>query len=870
MKKLLPTTLSIYSNGTKRTVADLIGRMKADKSDISNLLSSLRQLSNNASYNYPTISPLNTLSSEVFVDAFRDATIRMSRHFNAANATQRMLSSMVDILFAEIEKNENELDQLESFIDNYEFIAGKDDSFNSNYIEKFNNNLNDYTNDNPELIFYDRDGSKLTDSDIGFIDSANGYLRFGNSIQSIDVSRRIDTFKYKIVSNCQNYITTQTDSFNLFNDVKQDAWTVTVKSPTILDSSLSDYSNYLYNEALAARGAKFVLEIPFKSATEINSIKISPNQSNGLQLLQVIVISSNSTNANNNQINSQTFEQRVMSKPLMINSTVHVCFEKKFVNKIILIFNQSNYVRTTSRPLSSEINSKLLDNILSENNKNKFSYFSKFQDVVYWFYNMKNTVKGIKTSQNSLEAYYSCNVPESIDTIVKDKYTIIDKNNSLEFEDIGFNTRISIISRLAYGMLSTIAGTDNIYDPSIFIDSTAINPNKVSTGSLAMPAVKNSNIISDKSNLFNESTIHVASKEDVLRDIETKEAVNLYEYSFSLRSIDFGLSKQNSNKAFFVSKKIINNNHPAAVKAKILPAKNLLNEEVSAYDIPSLFSYEISISNKQDPKNDIDWTPISNYGDSSISTEVVFFNANKKSRLRFWAKNNTVKLYKNGMLVQPINYSFSAATNELQIVNLDIDPNSIYVVEYDLDFIGKTPDIIDLANSNLFMNLVRPYSDKYGRGQTFSSTTTDNSIILDQIPFINKSYIPYATYSPSLGTIFSQTAANYSPVKVKLSNGTFAINLTNYTDLNYTINFSNFSGVAFRHVGNRLVFNVALNETFQVYYDYIPNNLRYKIVIRKNIPEINSDYAIDAVILKMKSLNYDPFFDKITKIKINN
>lgn len=870
MKKLLPTTLSIYSNGTKRTVADLIGRMKADKSDISNLISSLRQLSNNASYNYPSISPLNTLSSEVFVDAFRDATTRISRHFNAANATQRVLSSMVDILFAEIEKNETELDQLESFIDNYEFMAGKDDSFNANYVEKFNNNLNDYTNDNPELIFYDRDGSRLTDLDAGFMDSANGYLRFGNSIESIDVSRRIDTSKYKIASNCQNYITTQTDSFNLFNDVKQDAWTVTVKSPTILSSSLSDYSNYLYNEALAMRGAKFVLEVPFKSATEINSIKISPNQSNGLQLLQVVVVSSNSTNANNNQINDQIFEQKVMTKPLLINSTVHVSFEKKFVNKIILIFNQSNYIRTTSRPLSSEINSKLLDNILYENNKNKFSYFSKFQDVIYWFYNIRNTVKGIKTSSNSLESYYSCNIPESIDTIIKDRYTIIDKNNSLEFEDIGFNTRISIISRLAYGMLATIAGTDHMYDASVFIDSTASNPNKVSTNFSAIPPVKNSNIISDKSNLFNESTIHVASKEDVLKDIETKEAVNLYEYSFSLRSIDFGLSKQNSNKTFFVSKKIINNNHPAAVKVKILPAKNLLNEEATAYDVQSLFSYEISISNKQDPKNDLDWTPISNYGDSSIVTEVAFFNADKKSKLRFWAKNNTVKLYKNGMLIQPRNYSFNTATNELQILNLDIDPSSIYVVEYDLDFIGKTPDVIDLTNSNLFTDLVRPYSDKYGRGQTFLNTTTDNSITLEQSPFINKSYIPYATYSPFLGTTFVQSAANYSPVKVKLANGIFATNLTNYTDLNYSVNFSNFSGVAFKHVGNRIVFNVALNERFQVYYDYIPNNLRYKIVIRKNIPEINSDYAIDTFILKMKSLNYDPFFDKITKIKINN
>ena len=44
---------------------------------------------------------------------------------------------MIDIFFSEIEKVEKDLDTLQIFIDNYEFIAGKDDLYNSNYIEKF-------------------------------------------------------------------------------------------------------------------------------------------------------------------------------------------------------------------------------------------------------------------------------------------------------------------------------------------------------------------------------------------------------------------------------------------------------------------------------------------------------------------------------------------------------------------------------------------------------------------------------------------------------------------------------------------------------------------------------------------------------------
>jgi len=870
MKKLLPNTISTFSHSSRKTIQSLIGEMKADKVDINSLISKMSSLKNSAEYNYPSISPLSTLDAEAFVDIFRDASIKIIRFFNAANAMSIMLSSMMDVMFDQIEKNEIELDQIEAFIENYEFLSGKDDTFNYNYIEKFSNDLDNYRYDDPTLSFKDKDGSNITMQDMGIVDSGTGYFKFGNFIDDINFDRNINKTNFKLTSNCQSYITTESSIYNLFNDSKQDSWTVTVKSPSILNSGISDYENYLYNEALSLRGAKFAVEIPLNVAIEMNSIKISPNESNGLQLVQVVIFSGNSTNSNNNRNNSSVFQQKILNKPIIINSTIEVTFEKRFVQKVILIFNQANYIRTSTKPIKSELNSKLLDAVLKENTKNNYSYFSKFQDIVYWFFTMRSSIKGITTTRQSIDNYYSCSVPDNLDNIIPRKYTTIDSGVNLNIEDIGHLNRMSVLSRLAYGLLSSYTGNEDLYDSSVFIDSRGGNRNTVSFDSSGIVPSKNSEIYSNnlKSNI--KPNIYITSKEDIIKDIEVKEQLNMYEYAFSLRSIHFCKTTQQSNKAVFVSKKIATNNQPVGIKAKVIESTKVENLEASAYDISSLFSYELSVSNKDIPTNDLDWLPISNWSDEAIDSEVLFFDIEKKARLRHWAKNNTIIIYKNGFVLDAKNYRYNNVDNTIQVLQGDIDPDAIYCAKYDLDFVGKSPDYIDLSNATTLASIVKPYSDKYGRGQSFTNTSQNNSVRLNYTPYINQAYISSSTYSPIVGTNFSSSNINYSPVKVRLSNGTFAVNLTNYTNLNYSVNLNLVPNVAFKHVGNEIIFNTPLNEKFEVYYDYIPNNLRFKLVIRKNIPNITSDYGIDSVIFKMKSINYDPFFDKITRIRLNN
>jgi hypothetical protein len=323
---------------------------------------------------------------------------------------------------------------------------------------------------------------------------------------------------------------------------------------------------------------------------------------------------------------------------------------------------------------------------------------------------------------------------------------------------------------------------------------------------------------------------------------------------------------ENSTKAVYVSRKIPVDGQILAVKAKVNSGLNSVDVSRADKDLTVLASYELSVSNKSVPNQEEDWIPVAPHGLEYIDSEVLFINStNNKAEIRFHAIPDSILIYKDGMLITrgTANYSYNTQLKTITLSDNIYSPNSLFVVSYKLDYSNYTPNEIDFIKRNIYIESIKSYTSSDGPGERFLQTDRNSYVKLSYTPYINKLAASSAVYNSIGGTSFVGNFSGYSPVKIQLSDGSYAVNLTNYTTASQKVNFYNTNNTLFIHNGNGIVFNRNINTPFRVYYQYTPNDLRFRLILRKNFLDTNDPISIDSVILKMKTLNYDPYYDKI-------
>ena len=862
MINYLPETINQYSSSTRTTVASLIRQMKIGKSDLSTLVSRVSNTVVDQNFSAANIPMFSVLSKEIMIDSFRNIFLRIQNFYSAANASGIALSSMIDVFSSEIEKAEDDLSKLELFIDNYEFISGKDDLYNSNYIEKFDSFSNDYKFDNLIINIPDRDGMSFVENGNCFIDGKSGVLKIGKTQNSKNIIKNIKSIKLK--NNYSNYITTKTDFENLFNENFSDSWTVTIKSPAILNAQVEEYKSFMDYDYSNIYGAITVAEVELDQSVSIDTIRVNPNSSNNFQLLQIVIYTDNPRQANNNNPSENYY--KLLDKPSLVNGTTDVKFDKRNVNKIIFIFNQSNYVRVNKVPIGSETNAKVLDLFVKSVIEDRKSRFSKYQDIVFWFFKRKNTIAGVSKNNYPNTDYYAYRFPQEFDSYLSNLNQQIKDFNTLVIEDRNIYTNTPMFVNLMNSMLDSFSGRLNLFNNEKFIERVSANG---SGNSLSDPSFIKSNTSNGLAN-YNMQAMAVSIDNTQYTNTTyalTQESENSYEYSFSLSSIELiETITQNATKAAYVSRRIPVDGQILAVKAKVNTAANSVDVSRADKDLKTLASYELSVSNKPVPNQEIDWIPLAPYGSEYVDSEVLFVNANdRKAQIRFNAIPDSITLYKDGTIVSrgTANYSYSLQNKTISLSNSIYSPNSLFVVSYKLDYSNYTPNELDFIKRNIYIESVKSYSSIDGPGELFPQTDNNSYVKLSYTPYINKAAVSSAVYNSIGGTSFVGNFGGYSPVKVQLSDGSFPINLTNYTQNDQNITFYNTNNVLFIHTGNGIVFNRNINTPFRVYYQYTPNDLRFRIILRKNFLDTNDPISIDSVIIKMKTLNYDPYYDKI-------
>ena len=871
----LPDTIQTFSNQSRKTVSYLIQNIKADKAQIGSLVANIRDFDFQANYSPALAMRYSPMNVEGVIEFFRDSSLRVGQFFSASSSISNVLNSMISIFSSEIEKVEKDIKFLENFVDNYQFIAGEDDLFNFNYIENFDNDLNSHLNDDNTLRLYDKDNVEFFENGNFYIDSTLSKISTSAGKTFINILDNYSVNSYITNYNKEQFTSTDTGFDGCMNESQLDSWSVTVKSPYALSSQLPNIEKDISYDISSIRGAQSKVELVVNAPVESDFVRIMPNDSSGLQVLQVIVQGTSSiTSQNASGTSGEYISIPVLSSPLMLSKSVDILYPKMFVSKIIFIFNQSRYTRNENTAINQEVNSKFLMKIVHSLREKNINKSSKIQDLVYYYFKTSNDNFSFRKNKKNYTEIYSNRYPSSelnpSSIVSASVLNYSDEEILNKVSEIIDNKNNTAISNIVQSIVQhAIDSRSNIFSSNVYRSTNNQSFGNRISGLSSDGIVPSKNDNSNMELLFQKQDPEAPSVSslDITKYLNSRETSNSYEYSFSLKNISFGntvLSPQ--IKSCFISSKIETNGTPIAIKGivnKVVERKNL---NYFNYDLREAGSYELSVCLKENIQSEEDWIPLASSNDLNVDSEVLFFNNLNIAKTRFTPIKQSIKLYKNGILENPNNWNYNEIYNEITYNGLT-EISSIYVCEYTIDKIVYNQSIIDLDAISDSEFVTQSFISNGRSGESFTSTLSGNKVSLSKTPFVEDRFIG-SYYNDIFGTVTVAPNAGYSPVSVVFDDGTTAVNLTNYTLRSFNKSpFYTTDGYLFYQNGKDIIFNKSVTSPFKVVYKYLPSNLRFRLIMRDNIPNQIGNISIDNVIIKCKVKNLDSLSEKLLRLK---
>lgn len=770
-------------------------------------------------------------------------------------------------MIGRISKIEKDISYLENFIENYEFISGKDDLYNYSFIENFDNDKDSSEAEGSKIPYVDRDGLMPQSSYMsgGFIDSVNSKFKIGSNLEKINTVGLIKS--YMIKTNYDQYVSSSSNIIDVFDDRQSKSWSVSVKSPKILNGLPIDIEKYVDYDFSSAIGAKAIVEMELRKPVSIDSISISPNFGLGLSLMQVAIEKAELINTNSNTSPSGFVMEKILNQMIDLSKNVTVNFEKCKVKKIVLVFNQDTYTRTELTVDESELVSRKLHEIIMSLRSTKKRDHNILQDLVLSYFRKRISIDENKRNNYLHSEYYTYKYPVASRFKKGSAYEqFFEKSGNIEEAH-----NDSPLSRMVESIVGHVLGSRfNVLSTTMYKDSSStLSSGRLSTmANSAYLSEYNSNIRNKFSVKDSEPIIPGSSFGYGSSSTSLTEKVNTYNYNFSIKSINLfstsftvGQDYSSNNKAVFISKKIPVPGKALGIKAKI----NFDQIDRFSYaDLKYNNSYELSFSLKENPNQEIDWIPIIPFDSTKIQSEVLFFNSQTKiAYLRFYPRLSNVVLYEDGYIVSPNKYAINPNNKSVSLPSYD--SSKVYVIEYDFDDLNYSQKYIDVTSINPEVPLVTTSSGP--DGEYFTSTGLGNTIKIENSPYIDQNKFINPVYSGTYGTISAGGASIYNPVQVRLANGTYAINLTNYIPGDFSkASFYETDQYLFYQNGKNITFNKPIQTPFNVIYSYVNNNIRFRLITRNNYSSSFSSGSVDNVVVKMKINNSDNFANKMLGI----
>lgn len=885
MKQYLSESVNSFGTQTKKSIYSILSEVSQEKNEIGRLVEKLTSFTSAADYAPRVIRQLEPVQKEFIIDMFRDIDLRIKTQFNASNSLSILSSSMRNIFGGELEKIEKDLQYLKGYIDDWSFVSGEDDLYNSSFVENFDNESNSFLNDKASFLVPDRDGVPLDTTMVAKVDPITGKLRYSSnyelSLFSLDQSQ-IKSISYE-TNFSKEYISSDTGVEKILNNLDSKPWNLTIKAPFVLKESLLDSEKYkdFKNNINVGPSAQVALNLEFNTAVMVSRLRLNPNTIDSLGIAQIIIETENTNNAS--QSTNPYKKIGILSAPIFIQKNYDIEFDNTYsIKSLTIIFFQREYSRTKISSIQSEINSKMISSIYKEIKNSRKDQHDTLQDFVIRFF-LRETDKLFILRNNKVYNYnYTSYYPKSLS---KTNFGVVEKLSSNKyFSDLdAFNKfkNTSLLSNIVFSIISYSLGSKlrNKVISTYVESNIKQTPKGVSSflTSGIMPVADSNNV--DKNIHYYNNTFGSISQNDATELLNSIEQINLYEYAISIAGISLytktSTSINRQKKSFFLSKKISTDGRPLKVKmlAKYFDEIDYLSQSPSSDQT----SVEYSITTKENPSSESDWVPIMPYDETSIRSEVLFPNSSGECVLRFEPFLESVVLYENS--IERVSNSYSTNIKNLKIDNYN--PLAKYFVSYRPKYAAANQEIFLNPESLSVPILVTPSSNG-SNGEYFSSASQSNRVRLSYSPHIDQSRFIGASYSSYVGTVTSYNSSygnydnsSYSPVKVIFADGTPAINITNYiTNNNQIESFYETDAVLFLHYADSIVFNQPINKPFRVLYQYIPDSFRYRVILR-SITDSDQNYSVDRLIFKFSTEKRDNMlinlvkYDNLFKNKLN-
>lgn len=876
IKNNLPKYIQTYSFGSRKLYSDLIIEAKNDKRSISSIIKKLSISSTLRNYNSISIEPYSNANVDTFIDYFRNLNIETVNYYQSLNEISYILSGMAELMSSEISKLEKNIRELEIYIDNFSFISGEDDLFNGSFIETFSDESNLYTNDNYVGSFRDRDGSIFLTNERAMVDTVSGTMKNGTSFTSATEIPKVVSYE----NNFNSYISSSSDLSNIFSENSIRSWNTTVKSPSILRSKIKDFSSDVNYDHSSISGANASMVMEFSTPQKINCIRMSPNMGTDFQVVQIILYES----PIRPNVSNDSLKTYVLNSPLLVDSVKDISFQEKTVKSIKLIVNQPRYKRIQNTALASEMQAKMVDRYIKSIRKTRANKHDKLQDIVYSYFVARNELAYNNSNTKYIPNYYTYRYPceetepvyGSLSEFLSDKKTFVDLDARNRF------SKTDPITMFVESIVSYVMGKKYRMNPSVYLaKKDEMNPLSLDminhNGYLPVSGYQQSFTHSQQAN---EQVVATSGLQDIQSTLYDSDIIGNYEYNISIKSLKFGtisnsatslnIPGQNLNqkKCFFVSRRIQTGGILNALKVK--SSYEIPQTKNNAIDLKDTASIEFSVSMKPSPVNDEDWIPVLPNDQSSVSSEVLFPNLGTgRCTLRFAAVFNTLKVYEDGVLLSFNRLNFENVISGKIFNILNYNNQKKYTASYTVDKNISNPNLIDFSLQSLQQSAVRLFSDNDAIGEKLSTFGSENKIQTSYDPYIDYSkYSSSYTYVEGYGTMITDSTEQYYPVRVLLEDGTYAVNITNYLpnkNIKYSLQLSNNSEFYFVQNGKNIIFNKPVKNC-RVIYSYIPENLRYKIVIRNLEANAQSSAYVDNFVLKYQMKNTDNLSDRLLKV----
>lgn len=814
MREFLNEYITSLTSKRREKIQDILSASQVSKGDLDRIAEQLSDLriSSPITIGLETVGGL--IEGSKFDSAYEDALGRLQELFQASNLVSLLLDSHTNILTSEIKMLEDEINAIEKAIDNYAFTLSDNGFYDYGFSETFTDLIMADT-ENLSLLS-DRDGTHFSPNQICYVNTESGVLTLDPSlVTSYSVIPSI------VEDNCLSYSTSNTPLAYAFTKDSGKAWRASITSQRPISTSVT---GSLY------KGAQVKIRGQLSVASPCDSVIISPLADSSVYLLNLVLYGDNEE------------KTELLMEPRKVDQPTVITFPLQVVQFFEFTISQPIYSRDRLSPNSTEeIHRKVYNSVnetkLSWDSQNKQSYAINKHALKRVF------IKSIN-SKNSFMFKKELPKPNFLFSTGEMSFQREIKKN--QGDQSKYKNQVNnILRRMIHEKLFSnnreILNDKYVSNVSTAFlrNSTALNVSLTSGTSQEFPRVKVENPIE-----FSSIAVPFLEEQKFLN----------YNYNLGIEKFEIGTSVKNY-KGVFVSKQLPSFSDISEIKIN----SDYINYELtnSPLDLKRVTNVEFSVTNKSNPTEEQDWIPIIPTNENEIRGERIFFNEAGLAIPRFNISiSDNFTIYRNGIKIPNQEFTANRNENNISIRSITMPIEKIFVTDiYTIDYVpfGRA-DIVNFKDKGFEDSILASAFDELGGGQTFRITGDNNIVTLTNDPYIDYTKIQQTgSYSTALGFL-----GTYQPITVVLSNGTIAKNFTNYIGITQTdLKDIDSNTVAFLHSGNKIIFNQAIKDGFTVYYQYLPGNIRLRIVMRCNIIEYVSP-IVNSYQLKAKTKKADP------------